>query len=70
MHLDEAFASFGKWRSAVDACLRDIYCITIIDTGVDDELLASHWASRDTPSEFVEWFGTKYDLDRKDYVRL
>lgn len=65
MSLNETLFSFKDWRSAVDHYLQDIYCITIVDAGIDDERLASHWTSHDTPSEFVKWFGTKYDLDSK-----
>lgn len=66
MLLNEPLSSFDDWRSAVDHVLQDIYCLTIVDTGIDDERLASHWASKDSPNEFVEWFGAKYDLDRKN----
>jgi hypothetical protein len=67
MNLNEAPpSSFEDWCSAVDHRLQDIYCITLVDIGIGDERLANHWTSYDTPSEFVEWFGTKYDLDRKN----
>jgi hypothetical protein len=71
MGLNGPFSSFKDWCSAVDKRLQDIYCITIVDAGIDDERLADHWASHDTPSEFVEWFRTKYDLDPKiETIRL
>ncbi len=65
MSLNESLSSFKDWRGAVDQHLRDIYCITLVDAGIDDERLVNHWTSYDTPREFVEWFGTKYDLDPK-----
>lgn len=65
MSLNETLFSFKDWRSAVDRRLQDVYCITIVDAGIDDKRLVNHWTSYDTPSEFVEWFGTKYDLDTK-----
>lgn len=65
MNLNETPSSFEDWCSAVDHRLQDTYCISIIDAGIDDEQLANHWTTYDTPSEFVEWFGTKYDLDAK-----
>ena len=40
----------------------DIYVITIDDSGVDDEYLTPHWEMKQSPYEFVEWFGIKYDL--------
>lgn len=56
---------FKAWRNTVDRYLQDTYCITIADAGIDDERLARHWKANDPPREFVEWFGTKYDLDSK-----
>jgi hypothetical protein len=54
--------SFSEWRKAVDERMLDIYVITIDDSGVDDEYLMSHWQMKQSPYEFVEWFGMKYDL--------
>jgi hypothetical protein len=54
--------SFAEWRTAVDERMLDIYVITIEDSGVDDEYLMSHWRMKQSPYEFVEWFGIKYDL--------
>jgi hypothetical protein len=62
--------SFAKWRSAVNRRLKAIYAITINDAGIDDEFLASHWDMKQSPYEFVEWFGIKYDLDPKSVVGL
>jgi hypothetical protein len=56
--------SFAKWRVAVKR-LKEIYVITISDAGIDDEFLKSHWEMKQSPYEFVEWFGIKYDLDEK-----
>jgi hypothetical protein len=55
--------SYDDWRVAVDRRLCEIYCITIEDAGFDEEYLSAHWRSSETPSDFVEWFGNKYDLD-------
>jgi hypothetical protein len=62
--------SFSKWRKAVNRRLKNIYAITITDAGIDDEFLTSHWEMKQSPYEFVEWFGTKYDLDPKSAVGL
>jgi hypothetical protein len=62
--------SFRKWRTAVDRRLRDIYVITIDDAGIEDERLISHWEMKQSPYEFVEWFGNKYDLDPKSAFGL
>ncbi len=65
MKLNELPSSFKDWRSDVDQRFQKTYCITIVDVGIDDERLTRHWISNETPSEYVEWFGTKYDLDAK-----
>jgi hypothetical protein len=57
--------SFTKWRVAVNRRLKDVYVITINDAGIDDEFLKTHWEMKQSPYEFVEWFGIKYDLDPK-----
>jgi hypothetical protein len=62
--------SFAKWRSAVNRRLKEIYLITIDDAGIDDEFLTSHWKTKQSPYEFAEWFGIKYDLDPKSAVGL
>jgi hypothetical protein len=62
--------SFAKWRFAVNRRLKDIYVITIRNAGIDDEMLKSHWEMKQSPYEFVEWFGIKYDLDPKSAFGL
>ena len=62
--------SFREWRNAVDRRMNDIYLITIDDAGIDDERLTSHWEMKQSPWEFVEWFGNKYDLDPKSEIGL
>jgi hypothetical protein len=62
--------SFSKWRSAVNRRLKEIYIITINDAGIDDQFLMPHWEMKQSPYEFVEWFGTKYDLDPKSAIGL
>jgi hypothetical protein len=55
--------SYSRWKTAVNKRLVAIYGITIVDSGVDDDYLTVHWEMKQSPYEFVEWFGTKYDLD-------
>jgi hypothetical protein len=59
-----ADGGYLSWRAAVDHQLNEIYCITIEDAGFDEEYLDRHWKSQESPADFVEWFGNKYDLDR------
>ncbi|MBB1089921.1 hypothetical protein HUU61_01335 [Rhodopseudomonas palustris] len=56
---------FLKWKRAVDRRLEALYAITIADAGIDDVHLTTHWEAGQPPDEFVEWFGNKYDLDRR-----
>ena len=60
--------SFSKWRNAANRRLKEVYVITINDAGIDDQFLKSHWEMKQSPYEFVEWFGNKYDLDPKSTV--
>jgi hypothetical protein len=62
--------SFAEWRSTVNRRFKEIYAITINDAGMDDAFLTSHWEMKQSPNEFVEWFGIKYDLDPKSAVGL
>jgi hypothetical protein len=62
--------SFAKWRGAVNRRLKDVYGTTIDDAGIDDDRLSSHWQMKQSPYEFVEWFGNKYDLDPKSVFGL
>ncbi len=54
--------AYRDWCDAVDKRLLQIYCITIADAGFDEESLSKHWRSAETPFDFVEWLGKKYDL--------
>jgi hypothetical protein len=65
-----ADGGYLDWRAAVDRLLQEIYCITIEDAGFDEGYLSRHWASSETPSEFVDWFGNKFDLDRRPWPIL
>lgn len=56
---------FKIWRYAVDRRMKSVYGITIADAGIDEDDLKKHWSSNELASNFVEWFGNKYDLDRQ-----
>ena len=57
--------SYCDWRDAVDRRLNQVYCITIEDAGIDEPDLINHWQMNEDAFDFVEWFGHKYDLDRR-----
>lgn len=60
--------NFAEWRNAVDKRMFDVYVISIDDAGIDDTQLKSHWESKQSPYEFVEWFGVKFDLTSRNEV--
>lgn len=62
--------SFPRWRRIVNQRLKDVYVIGIDDAGIDNEMLTSHWQTKQSPYEFVEWYGIKYDLDPKSAFGL
>jgi hypothetical protein len=55
--------SFSDWRREVDEKFAADYGITIEDSGIDDDYLKPHWEMKQSPYEFIEWYGIKYDLD-------
>ncbi len=62
MEVSTKNGSYRDWREAVDRHLHRNYCITIEDAGMDEDYIVRHWQSNETPSEFIEWVGNKYDL--------
>ncbi len=58
--------NFTDWRNAVGRRMLDVYAITIEDSGFEDDDLRSHWEEKESPFEFVSWFGNKYDLDPRE----
>jgi hypothetical protein len=57
--------AYLAWRETVASRLYELYCVTIEDVGFDDPSLIRHWEADEIPSDFVEWFGNKYDLDKR-----
>jgi hypothetical protein len=70
MEASTANMPYPEWRDAVDKRLLEIYCISIEDAGFDEEYLTNHWQSNEEPSEFVEWYGNKYDLTSASEIGL
>jgi hypothetical protein len=62
--------SYARWKMTVNRRLVAIYGITIVDSGVDDDYLMIHWEMKQSPYDFVAWFGIKYDLDPKSAFGL
>jgi|tagenome__1003787_1003787.scaffolds.fasta_scaffold20290914_2 hypothetical protein len=61
---------FSIWKCEVDRLMHSEYAITIIDAGIDDTELRKHWETRMYATEFVQWFGTKYDLTPRTECNL
>lgn len=65
--------NMAQWVAAVDQLIRSDWHISIQDAGIDEQQLADHWRSGQTPAAFVEWFAEKYDLirfERSPSVRI
>ena len=54
--------NFMPWREEVDRLLLRNYFVDLKTAGIDDQFLFVHYEMDQIPSEFVEWFATKYDL--------
>lgn len=61
-HQSVSANSFMEWKRDVDGAMSADYGITIIDAGIDDARLRQHWTDEQSPTDFVAWFATKYDL--------
>lgn len=59
---------FVDWQTAVNTRMFDVYAITIDDSGIDDEYLMTHWRMKQSPYEFIEWYGIKYDLTPRSEI--
>ena len=56
------------WKAEANAQMTRKYCIDLADAGLDDEQLSSFQDM--APTEFVDWFGEKYDLTSRDTYPL
>jgi hypothetical protein len=54
----------GEFTTEVGRLINTQYGLTLND--VDESQIQTAWESNDTPQEFVDWFGDKYDLVRLD----
>lgn len=52
------------WGSAVDRLLRQDWCLSVADAGIDEAQLSRAWADGESPEAFVAWFAEKYELIR------
>jgi hypothetical protein len=52
--------TFEDWKKELEKCLLERYCLPI--TEIDEDSLSTAYEEGETPQEFVEWYGNKYDL--------
>ncbi len=50
------------WVSEVDRIMLEEFCIDLSDAGADRSDVLRYWRRDESPTDFVNWFGEKYDL--------
>ena len=54
------------WVKEVDRLMLEEFCIDLSEAGADRADVLRYWNSDQSPADFVEWFGEKYDLITRD----
>jgi len=54
--------NFGEYLDVVEAALKTKYGIDLSDTNIDFNEIADIQEEALSPEDFVNWFGTKYNL--------
>ena len=54
------------WVKEVDRILLEEFCIDLSDAGADQADVLRYWKFDESPDDFVDWFGEKYDLITRD----
>lgn len=62
MRNNSGTVDYLEWKSEVNVVLENVYSIDTDMAGIDDDYLIVHFEMKQSPSEFVKWFGEKYDL--------
>lgn len=60
---------FIEYWEAVDAAMLKFFGIDTLDAGIDESLIASAQEECQTPEDFAQWCGNKYDLAYPDDVK-
>jgi hypothetical protein len=58
-------SSLTAWIAEANRLMIDTYCIDFEDIGAAETDLARFFEAFPVASEFVSWFGEKYDLDER-----
>jgi hypothetical protein len=56
----------SAWVAEVDRIMLEEFCIDLSDAGADRADVLRYWQCDQSPDEFVDWFGEKYDLITRD----
>lgn len=54
----------ANWVQTVDRLLRQHWCLSVADAGIDEDQLTRAWRDGEDAAAFVAWFAQKYDLIR------
>ena len=54
--------NFGEYLEAVESILESKYCIDLFDAGIEFDDIGEAQDDGMSPDDFVNWFGTKYNL--------
>lgn len=55
--------AYSDWRSEADAFLKRGYAIDLADAGISEADLRKHHRQGESPTEFIDGFALKFDLD-------
>lgn len=58
--------AFIDYWDAIDAEMMERYGVDTFDTGIEPDELAGAQEEGCSPKEFVQWFGDKYGLTRRE----
>lgn len=54
------------WVKEVDRIMMEEFCIDLSAAGADRADVLRYWRFEQSPTDFVGWFGEKYDLITRD----
>lgn len=54
--------TFKQWKAEASRLLLRTYLIDLADAGAPAEILKRFWAGGESPAEYVEYLGRKFDL--------
>lgn len=60
-----ARTDLNKWIVEVEEKMIAQFALGIDGAGLDEAQLYKHFISGETPVDFVEWLGRKYDLEER-----